>query len=80
MSLRPYWITLTGAKPLGAGLGVGVTAQSEADAKIIFERAFGTEYVIAGIAPVEDLRNIEQNHVMPNMGNALQHGIWFPRI
>ncbi len=79
--MQPYWITIIKqAEPAmyGLQLGAGVTAISESDARKLFEAAFGTAYQIAQIHPITDMREIEQNHVRPNMGNWFMRGIWFP--
>lgn len=78
--MNRYWITVlrfTGGDALG--LGVGVTARSETDAKAIFAALFGEHVGIADIKVIRDMRDLEQNHVFPNMGNHFQRGIWFPK-
>jgi len=77
--MRPYWVNIEEkAGPTFFNLGVGITARSDADARDLFESAFGSEHRIISILPIEDMRQIEQNHVAPNMGNWFQRGIWFP--
>ncbi len=73
--MHPYWITISGH------LGVGITARSEADALHLFELAFGSAEKIVGIAIIKDMNDLDQNHVLPNMGGAnfLRRGIWFPQ-
>lgn len=70
--MHPYWIRLKGK------LGVGITARSEADALLIFTQAFGADESILDIEIVKDMRDLDQNHVVPNMGNWLRRGVWFP--
>lgn len=72
MAVRPYWI------PISGRLGVGVTAYSEADALSLFEVAFGSGKQHGVPTPVVDLADLDQGHVIPNMGNHLKRGIWFP--
>jgi hypothetical protein len=74
--LHRYWF------PASAGIGVGVTAYSLADAKILADRAL--IYLPAGTSlslPVQDIsvEELDQLHVIPNMGPCNFHGIWFPQ-
>ncbi len=71
-SVQPYWFDMTGR------LGAGVTAHSEADAIAIFEAAFDRQ---ADARPhlIKDASELDQKHVVPNMGNLLMRGVWFPR-
>ena len=62
--MHPYWITLSGH------LGVGITARSEADALQLFALAFGSAEKIVSIEIIKDMNDLEQNHVVPNMGGA----------
>lgn len=73
--MRPYWIQSD--PPFG--LGVGITASSEEHARALFLAAWPAGRRIAAIRPVTDMRDIEQNHVAPNMGNWLKLGIWYPQ-
>jgi len=78
--LTPYWIKTAG--PYNGkvhAIGVGITARSKDDAAALFRLAFGEAHEFLSIEPIDDMRSIDQNHVMPNMGNALRRGIWFPR-
>jgi hypothetical protein len=72
---RPYWITTD--PPIG--LGVGVTAYSEDDAQFLFGSAWPSVHKILRIQAIEDMRNIDQNHVAPNMEDWVRRGIWFPK-
>jgi hypothetical protein len=77
--MTPYWITVERVPyPTPINLGVGITARSEADAVALSEAAFGSMAVIDKIKPITDFRDIEQNHVAPNMGDWSKRGIWFP--
>jgi hypothetical protein len=55
---------------------VGVTAYSEVDAREIVRAIF--DRPIVKVEVISDMRDIEQNHVAPNMGNHFKRGIWFP--
>ena len=71
--MHPYWIKTSGH------LGVGVTAQSEADALQLFSIAFGSAENVVSIEIIKDMNDLDQNHVAPNMGNWFRRGIWFPQ-
>ncbi|TPN47697.1 MULTISPECIES: hypothetical protein [unclassified Mesorhizobium] len=73
--MYPYWIKVRGH------LGVGVTAQSEADALQLFSLAFGSAENVVGIEIIKDMNDLDQNHVVPNLGvaNWFRRGIWFPQ-
>jgi hypothetical protein len=70
--LMPYWIECVDAP------GVGITAQSEADALILLEEAFGGGRRARHVSRVHDITELDQNHVVPNMGNWLKRGVWYP--
>ena len=72
--MHPYWITTDGHP------GVGVTARSEAEALQLFALAFPSKQVIS-IEIIKDLNDLDQNHVVPNLGGAnwFMRGIWFPQ-
>jgi hypothetical protein len=59
-------------------LGVGITANSEVDARALFHQALSITYKIVEIQPIEDMQTIDQNHVAPNMENWHKRGIWYP--
>lgn len=66
-----------------SGRGVGVTAYDYDDAvAMVTEEEF-----IMGMSPnfdnyIEsvDIRTLDQNHVIPNMGVCSIRGIWFPNL
>ncbi|MFC3643233.1 hypothetical protein [Aquibium oceanicum] len=70
--LIPYWIEFENAS------GVGITARSEDDALALLARVFGNERQPLQISPIDDLSHLDQEHVVPNMGNWLRRGIWYP--
>jgi len=78
--MRPYWIKVERQpSPTFLNLGVGITASSEEEARAIFADAFGSDVPVVSVAPIEDMRDIDQGHVRNNMGNWFQRGIWFPK-
>lgn len=70
--MHPYWIDIEGQ------LGVGITARSDEDAIMIFEAAFGSQVRAGQIRAIGDMNELDQGHVIPNMGNWFKRGIWFP--
>ncbi|MGH6922761.1 MAG: hypothetical protein ACRED5_03230 [Propylenella sp.] len=72
--MRPNWIEIDDFPYCG----VGVTALSEKDALAFLERAYGNSYRIISTKVISDAQELDQNHVVPNMGNMLARGIWFP--
>lgn len=70
--LIPFWIECDGAP------GVGITAQWEDDALVLLEKAFGGERRPSHAARIYDATELDQNHVVPNMGNWLKRGVWYP--
>lgn len=77
--MRPYWIEIRPVpSPTPLNRGAGITARSEADARELFDLAFGQEHQILNVSQIADMSSIEQGHVAPNMGNALIRGVWFP--
>ena len=77
--MQPFWVTLQAAQEHSpSNLGVGVTARSEADARHLIQLAFPRPTLIASIKPVTDMRELDQKHVVSNMGNWFERGVWFP--
>ncbi len=74
--MERYWITFEKRDSSFLNLGLGVTAYSEADAREIVRAV--SDRPIVKIEVIFDMRDIEQKHVAPNMGNHFRRGIWFP--
>lgn len=75
--LRRYWLE---AKD---GLGFGVTAFSVGDAKgLLAEENIraGRDYELVRILEDVDIRDLDQNHVIPNMGPINFRGVWYPNL
>lgn len=74
--LRRYWF------PLSTGLGIGVTAASDAEAASLASEARArtapTATLLTPIADV-DVRTLDPGHVQPNIGPVVVRGVWFPR-
>jgi hypothetical protein len=83
--MKIFWIKLVWNNlsdvPAGAKIGIGVTAESPTEAiRLVSFLMFSNkkipyEYLIAEIPSIQEL---DQKHVIPNMGNILIKGIWFP--
>ncbi len=72
--MRPHWITVEPAHgPSILNLGAGITATSEADARAMFALAFGTAHRLAQIRAVMAADELDQKHVVPNMGDTGPH-------
>jgi len=88
--MKLYWLDVSKSPfwpdgGFGAAFGYGITAHDEADAVALLEDHFtdrGSPFhkeLVTSIRSVNDLAEIEQNHVRPNMGNHLRRGIWYPQ-
>ncbi|WP_428679500.1 hypothetical protein [Sphingopyxis sp.] len=71
MRLRPYWIGVEGS------YGIGVTAKDEKEALALAAHALGASDV-KSIDPLSSMSELDQGHVIPNMGNWFKRGVWFP--
>jgi len=86
MTLRRYWfsfeLAIADKPPPGTLLGVGVTARDREDAEhLVRERVFASAPLppIASVAEDVDVSGLDEDHVLPNMGNVMIRGVWFPR-
>jgi hypothetical protein len=74
-SLRRFWF------PSPGHLGIGVTAFSQWEASELARGvAENLGWPLSGevVADV-DIRELDQEHVIPNMGPPSYHGVWYPR-
>jgi hypothetical protein len=84
--LRRYWFRWDGDPhdlPPGAALGYGVTAVDRADAEMLISAALLGGAALpdgADVAENVDVRNLDQGHVLPNMGDPSVRGVWYPRV
>lgn len=83
MNLKRYWFRfdIRYELPVGSKIGVGVTAYNLDDAlSIVANKMFNEKE----LPPIEeqienvDLRTLDSNHILPNMGIPNVRGIWFP--
>jgi hypothetical protein len=73
--LRPYWFPILGH------LGIGVTAATKAEAiELASAAAARLAWPLDPANIVEDVavRDLDQRHVVPNMGVVTWRGVWFP--
>jgi hypothetical protein len=85
MDLHRYWIEFDFAgyprRPLGLGLGCGVTASDPQTALgLVRERVFeGADLPkLSRVDEDIDVSRLDAAHVRSNMGNPAVRGIWFP--
>jgi hypothetical protein len=73
-SLHRFWFSASDH------FGVGVTARSEQEAKLLAQSAaerYG--WHLSGEVIVDvDIRDLDQGHVIPNMGPPNFQGVWYP--
>jgi hypothetical protein len=64
----------------GVLLGCGVTAHDRADAEALLRKVFDPDPVppVTEVCEDVELTALDQGHVVPNMGNPAERGIWFP--
>ena len=78
--LRKYWITFKNPptySPLQ--IGCGVTAFSSNDAEGILSKHLSNyQLQVEEIVEDVDVRDLDQDHVIPNMSDCTVRGIWFP--
>jgi hypothetical protein len=82
--LRLFWINFEDRElaslPVGTRLGIGVTAENEAEAAVLAGANLfqGADLPAHSIRRIETMDEVDPRHVRPNMGNHLVRGIWFP--
>jgi hypothetical protein len=77
MNLRRFWF------PIDGHLGIGVTAPSLQEAATLAEalcnKHWPGEELGVPLSDV-DVGQLDQKHVVPNMGSPAVRGIWFPLL
>lgn len=74
-------LTMNDPHPAGTLLGCGVTAYSREDAIALMKDKVFAEIPFPPIRSEQedvDVSTLDPGHVLPNMGNVLKRGIWFP--
>jgi len=82
LKLNWYWMEFK-ELPNFCGLcrGVGVTAFTDDDAIQLVSQKIDPELKnsIATVKQLLSLNEITDEHILPNMGNELVRGVWFPK-
>jgi len=74
-ALTRFWFSSPGR------WGVGVSAYSLEDARaMIGAEESLRDYVLTEVIEDIDIQNLDQDHVVPNMGTPSFRAIWFPNI
>lgn len=76
--LTRYWVEYSEPRPFLAKLGVGVTAFDVNDAISLISSSLSVGGEVAHIRANIDVRDLDQNHIVPNMGAPSDRGVWFP--
>jgi hypothetical protein len=83
--LHRYWFEFGGPRehlPAGTWMGCDVTGVDRADAEQLLAAgpfAGRTLPPIDGIIEDVDVSELDPGHVLPNIGDVTQRGVWFPR-
>lgn len=85
MKLHKYWfqfdLSMSDPHPLGTLIGCGVTASSKEQAlELLRERVFQSPSLPSIKKCIEDVEvsELDAKHILPNLGDPSQRGIWFP--
>jgi hypothetical protein len=85
MKTRKYWfkfdLSMKDPHPIGTLMGCGVTASSKEEAlELLTERVFRYQPMPSIKKCIEDVEmsELDTKHVLPNIGDSSQRGIWFP--
>jgi len=80
--MKQYWIHFKKSEnPNPFNLGCGVTANDLFDAIAVIEQngvRMRVKQEILMIKRIFEMVELDQKHVIPNIGNHLKRGIWFP--
>ena len=80
--MRRYWLTFQAiGKPHPINLGCGVTAVGLEDALLMVRTAFPDLSLGQPVTVAEDvdLSTLDERHILPNLGNVLEPGMWWPQ-
>jgi hypothetical protein len=84
--LHRYWFEFRAPRqelPPGSWLGCGVTAVDTEDAqRLLVQGPFRGAPLptIERVVEDVDVSELDAEHVVPNMGDPTQRGVWFPRL
>jgi hypothetical protein len=83
--MHRYWfkfrLSMNDPHPIGTLMGCGVTASSRDEAlELLRARVFPSQPMPLIEKCIEDIEmcNLDAKHVLPNIGDASQRGVWFP--
>lgn len=77
--MKIYWLQFR--VPAYTNPYVGVTARDWADAIALSHEATGLdETQIEAWREIRDAAELDQNHVVPNMGVIVRRGVWYPNL
>ena len=83
--MRVYWLVLRDDRH--GGFGFGITARDWEDAISLLKEAArvsmgrpADEAMIDSWKEVRNVSELEQDHVVPNMGMMLRRGVWYPNL
>jgi hypothetical protein len=75
--LRRFWF------PIPGYLGVGVTATTESEARLLAEwaraKCWPAAPAVGQVVVDVDVSMLDQKHVVPNMEAPIWAGVWYPR-
>jgi hypothetical protein len=81
--MKRFWFTFRNTeRSAPVGPGCGVSAHDYSDAVGILEETVLRDYptlIIEGVREDVDVRDLDQGHVVPNIGNVAVRGVWFPK-
>jgi hypothetical protein len=61
--------------------GIGVTAYSREDAEQLIQAEETLKhYELVSVVDDVDIRSLDQNHIVPNIGPVNFRGIWYPNL
>ena len=75
--LHRYWFTVPGH------IGVGVTAHSVGEAVALARDVCAQldwPFDPGAVTEDVDVRDLDQNHIVPNIGPVNFRGVWYPRM
>jgi hypothetical protein len=83
--MRIYLFTLKESE--GPNSQWGVTARNENDAIALLQQAVKSIYLgdfdpgtILSVKELQSADELDQNHVVPNMGVIVRRGVWYPNL
>lgn len=79
--MKRFWIEFEESIPYSPlSIGCGITANNYDDAiSLLRDRVLkGRDIKIRTIVADIDVSSLDAGHVLPNMGNVMVRGVWFP--